>query len=280
MPIRLQVPDDRYAQSASPTAGTANLKNFYLESGGGTFKVHGANDAGVQQGNPEIEINFQSGAVLDGATGGDQGAGTINTKGVFVNGAAVAAGTHTHAAADITSGTLADARVAQSNVTQHQAAIDHDALANFSADEHRTINDAGSATTDLWSASKITTELAGKSGTTHVHIVSTLHTWAISGTLANGTPPGLQILTQAGESITAARFRAKLGAGTCDVALKKNGTTITGATMSVTTTAATNDFTNEVLALNDEITVEITNVSSAADLSLTLEMRIGAAAPA
>jgi len=32
--------------------------------------------------------------------------------------------------------TLADARVAQSNVTQHQAAIDHDALTNFVAAEH------------------------------------------------------------------------------------------------------------------------------------------------
>jgi hypothetical protein len=31
--------------------------------------------------------------------------------------------THTHAAADITSGTFADARIAQSNVTQHQAAL-------------------------------------------------------------------------------------------------------------------------------------------------------------
>lgn len=34
-----------------------------------------------------------------------------------------AATSHTHAAADIVSGTLADARVAQSNVTQHQAAL-------------------------------------------------------------------------------------------------------------------------------------------------------------
>ncbi len=36
----------------------------------------------------------------------------------------------------ITSGTFADARIAQSNVTQHEAAIDHDALTNFVANEH------------------------------------------------------------------------------------------------------------------------------------------------
>ena len=34
-----------------------------------------------------------------------------------------AAASHTHAASDVTSGTFADARIAQSNVTQHQAAL-------------------------------------------------------------------------------------------------------------------------------------------------------------
>lgn len=42
----------------------------------------------------------------------------------------------TLAAVDIASGTFADARIAQSNVTQHQGAIDHDALTNFVANEH------------------------------------------------------------------------------------------------------------------------------------------------
>jgi hypothetical protein len=76
---------------------------------------------------------------------------------------------HNHSAADLTSGTLADARVAETNVTQHEAAIDHDVLTNYSADQHRTINDAGSTTTDLWSASKINTELSGKANTSHSH---------------------------------------------------------------------------------------------------------------
>jgi len=47
-----------------------------------------------------------------------------------------AATSHTHAASDIVSGTLADARVAQSNVTQHEAAIDHNALSNYSSNRH------------------------------------------------------------------------------------------------------------------------------------------------
>lgn len=43
---------------------------------------------------------------------------------------------HTHATSDVTSGTFADARIAQSNVTQHEAAINHDALSGFVAAEH------------------------------------------------------------------------------------------------------------------------------------------------
>jgi hypothetical protein len=70
---------------------------------------------------------------------------------------------HNHAASEITSGTLHDNRIAQSNVTQHQAAIDHDQLTNFSADEHRVIDDSSTTDTDkLWSAYNIVTQLAAK----------------------------------------------------------------------------------------------------------------------
>ena len=42
----------------------------------------------------------------------------------------------TIAASQVVSGTFADARIAQSNVTQHEAAIDHDVLVNSVAAEH------------------------------------------------------------------------------------------------------------------------------------------------
>lgn len=48
-------------------------------------------------------------------------------------------------ATDIASGTFADARIAESNVTQHVAAIDHDSLLNFSANEHIDWTNASSA---------------------------------------------------------------------------------------------------------------------------------------
>lgn len=50
--------------------------------------------------------------------------------------AGISAVGHGHAATDVTSGTFADARISQSSVTQHQAAINHDALTGFVANEH------------------------------------------------------------------------------------------------------------------------------------------------
>lgn len=43
---------------------------------------------------------------------------------------------HTHSTSDIISGTFADSRIAQTNVTQHEAAINHNTLTNYLANEH------------------------------------------------------------------------------------------------------------------------------------------------
>lgn len=48
------------------------------------------------------------------------------------------------------------------DLTVNEANIDHNALTNYAVGEHRIINDAGTSATELWSASKISTELAGK----------------------------------------------------------------------------------------------------------------------
>ena len=76
---------------------------------------------------------------------------------------------HNHSATELTSGVLADARVQESNVTQHEGAVDHNALANYEVGQHRVIDDGATSLTGLWSSTKIDTELGGKSGTGHTH---------------------------------------------------------------------------------------------------------------
>lgn len=47
--------------------------------------------------------------------------------------------------------------------------IDHNSLSNYAVGEHRTINDAGTSVTDLWSADKINTELGTKADSTDLN---------------------------------------------------------------------------------------------------------------
>jgi hypothetical protein len=108
------------------------------------------------------ELNILNGAllstaelnILNGVTAvaadlnilaGADAAGLTAAELLFVNGVTSAiqiqldskpAIIHGHVASDITSGTFADARISESSVTQHQGAIDHDALSGFVANEH------------------------------------------------------------------------------------------------------------------------------------------------
>ena len=74
-----------------------------------------------------------------------------------VSGRSAGVSAHTHPASEVVSGTFDDARISESSVTQHEAAIDHNALLNFLVAEHRKILDSGTSTIDLFSASKILT---------------------------------------------------------------------------------------------------------------------------
>jgi hypothetical protein len=71
---------------------------------------------------------------------------------------------HTHDAADVVSGEFDNARVSAGNVTQHQGAINHDALLNYVAAEHAPLNDEAETDANLWSAEKIATEIAAGGG--------------------------------------------------------------------------------------------------------------------
>ena len=62
--------------------------------------------------------------------------GTTSTQTLTNKTINTASNTITIATGDITSGTMADARIAQSNVTQHEGAITHDNLTGVSANDH------------------------------------------------------------------------------------------------------------------------------------------------
>lgn len=59
-------------------------------------------------------------------------------------------------------------------LTQLSAGIDHDLLTNYAVGQHRVINDSGASTTELWSASKISSEISAvAAGVDHKDAVAT-----------------------------------------------------------------------------------------------------------
>ena len=60
-------------------------------------------------------------------------------------------------------------KITSTELEVDEANVDHDSLQNYSAAQHRVINDSGTSATELWSASKISDQLAMKSPTTHEH---------------------------------------------------------------------------------------------------------------
>lgn len=139
----------------SVTTLTGTTATFSGAVQGASLTVTGASDL---QGNTTVGGTLAvTGKATAAATVGGDGDTTVVTKGYAES--AFAATSHNHAASDITSGTFANARIAASNVTQHEASIDHDALTNYAVAQHRVINDASTAATDLWSAEKINNEI-------------------------------------------------------------------------------------------------------------------------
>ena len=111
----------------------------------------------------------------DNAMVAGDGASQARFSNDAANAASYAAASHTHATADITSGTFADARVAQSNVTQHVAAIDHGSVAGLADDDHtqyalasgaRAITGAQTFNTGVVIDGSITEETYAWTGTT------------------------------------------------------------------------------------------------------------------
>ena len=127
---------------------TANIGTFTINNWPGTSRL-GQLDLEIVQDNPARTIDWSgigtitwlSGAAPDLSTAGKTYAVHLSTRdggANFIGSVAAAGGisAHTHPTSEIVSGTFADARIAQSNVTQHEAAINHDNLNGFVAAEH------------------------------------------------------------------------------------------------------------------------------------------------
>ena len=99
---------------------------------------------------------------------------------------AKAASSHTHAASDITSGTFVDARIAQSNVTQHQAAL--------SITESQ-ISDLGSYATNLAGLSDVDSTVGSPSDGDIMVYRSAGSDWVLEAKPAAGSNPAIADIT-------------------------------------------------------------------------------------
>ena len=140
-----------------PTGGTWTISSAFTFSSGGQVNIHntGTNALDVAGG-----LNIGSGNVAlvgtDGKINGPLSTtiiddlSAVNLSGflgdVTGTGGAMVVGDNSHAhtgttisalaAGDTTTGTFANARIAASNVTQHEGSINHDSLTGFVANEH------------------------------------------------------------------------------------------------------------------------------------------------
>ena len=137
--------------------------------------------------------------------------------------------------------------------------------------KHRQINDTGTATTDLWSASKITTELAGKANSSHTHAASDI----TSGTFADARI-SVSSVTQydaaidhnallnyvAAEHIDWTVDQGATNINAANITGLSIGTQVTGASTDLTDVTITTPANNEVLAY-DSITTSWINQTPA-----------------
>lgn len=107
-------------------SGVTQRTNLNFSGSGVQVVDDVSNDASV------VNVTTSTGAGL----GDDVYFGTLSGSAVYSGATAVSVDGHTHATGDVTSGTFADARISESSVTQHEAAINHDNLTGFVANEH------------------------------------------------------------------------------------------------------------------------------------------------
>ena len=147
-----------YGELAGVNTSSYNVGDvLYLSSTAGALtNTRPTSSADAVQNIGKVARSDSNGIIIVSGSGRANDIPNLTNTHVFIGGAsgneqrALAAG-------DILSGTFSDARISQSSVTQHVAAIDHDSLLNFVANEHIDWTNASSnfATTGTLSAGDI-----------------------------------------------------------------------------------------------------------------------------
>ena len=200
------------------TAPTAAAGAIYFDSNANVVKVHDGTSFKTistdTSDNVLTGLSFNTGTGVLTASTTDGASITVDLDGKY------AESSHTHAAGDITSGTFANARIASSNVTQHEGDITHDNLSGFVANEHID-----------W-----TTDQGG----------TNIHTGNYNNTQLSDTEVVAAVVASTGISGSdKTTIRSNIGAGTSSLAIGTTGTTaMAGNTTTISSTQASNITTN------------------------------------
>lgn len=108
----------------------------------------------------------------------------------------------------------------------------------------------------------------------HQHKFEFSHSYTVPDA-ENGDLIGFAVPVMSGTTVKVARVRYWTSAGTCTLAINKNGTGLTGFTsMSASTTAATTDASDQTLSDLDVINCTVSSASSLGDLTVSIIFEI------
>lgn len=256
-------------------------------------------------------VTTVAGSLLDdtsvGAMRTTLGLGTAATS----NTGDFAAASHTHGAADIVSGTLADARIAQSSVTQHQAALTitesqiSDLGSYITASSTNTLtnktfdaNGTGNSITnievaDIASAAKtgadtmIVTGTAGTSGnlaewnadgdlvdsgSAASDFAGKSQTDFISGVIEAPTNQDYKLIVKIPYAGTITETTTISGSGTCTATFKVNSTALGGTANSVSIVEQSQAHaSSNTFTANDDIVLTVSSNLLCTDMSFTIK---------